>query len=460
MTTFRLYAPTGMLGSGFPDASLEQALAWEPDYIGVDAGSTDHGPFYLGAGRPFFSRAAVKRDLQRLLRAAVPAGIPLLIGSAGTAGGAPHLAWTRAILAEIAAEEGLRFRLATIAAEPDRGLLQAALAAGRIEPLPDQPAPPLDATVLDQATRIVAMMGVEPFQAALAAGAQVVLAGRASDTAIFAAGPARELPPTAWGPLWHAAKVLECGAAAVTHRTAPDGLFAWVDETGFTVAPPNPAVRCTPASVAAHSLYENGDPYRLLEPGGMLDTTGARYQAVDARTVRVEGSCFRPEERYTVRLEGVRLVGYQTIALAGIRDPVILGQLDGWLATVSQRVAERVAALYGPALADRWRLAFRVYGRDGVLGRNEPTPTVDHEVGLVLEVTAPDQATATAICATACHIALHNPVPEWQGLISALAFPYTPAEIERGPVYTFCLNHRLVLEDPLAFFPIEVMEIG
>jgi hypothetical protein len=452
----RVYAPTGVLGSGFPEASLATALDWGPDVIGCDAGSTDHGPYYLGAGRPFFSAEAVGRDLRLLLRAAVPRRIPLLIGSAGTAGGAPHLEWAREILLAAARAEGLHFRLALIGAEQDKAYLRRRLAEGRIAPL--EPAPPFDFGTIDRASRVVGMMGVEPFQAALAAGAQVVLAGRASDTAIFAAVPARRgLDP---GPVWHAAKVLECGAAAVTHRTAPDGMFARLDDEGFTVEPPNPALRCTPASVAAHSLYENGDPYLLVEPGGVLDTTEAHYAAASDRAVRVTGSVFRPASRYTVRLEAAELAGYQTVALAGIRDPVVLGQLDAWLAEVSRRVRARVEGIYGgtPPEGD-WRLAFRVYGRDGVLGAREPAPFAGHEVGLVLEVTAPTQALATAICASACHIALHNPVPEWHGLISVLAFPYAPAELERGPVYRFSANHVLLPDDPCEMFPLELLDV-
>jgi hypothetical protein len=446
-----------MLGSGFPEASLKTALGWAPDLIGCDAGSTDHGPFYLGAGRAFFSREAVSRDLRLLLRAAVPHGIPLLIGSAGTGGGAPHLAWTREVLVEAARTEGLHFRLALIHAEQDKHYLKRSLAEGRLTPL--EPAPPFDEAAIDRAERVVGMMGVEPFQRALAAGAQVILAGRASDTSIFAALPL--LRGAAPGPTWHAAKVLECGAAAVTHRTAPDGMFARIAGSSFTVVPPNPSLRCTPASVAAHSLYENGDPYRLVEPAGVLDTSGARYEAVDDRSVRVAGSAFRPAARYTVRLEAAELAGYQTVALAGIRDPVILGQLDAWLAEVERRVRGRVAGIYGDALAEAdWRLGFRVYGRDGVLGPREPQRTVGHEVGLVLEVTARTQALASAICASACHIALHNPVPEWQGLISALAFPYAPAELERGPVYCFSANHVVAPDDPCEMFPMELEQVG
>lgn len=45
-----LISPCGILGYGFPAASLEKALEQSPDAIVVDAGSTDAGPHKLGRG--------------------------------------------------------------------------------------------------------------------------------------------------------------------------------------------------------------------------------------------------------------------------------------------------------------------------------------------------------------------------------------------------------------------------
>ena len=39
------------------------------------------------------------------------------------------------------------------------------------------------------------------------------------------------------------------------------------------------------------------------------------------------------------------------------------------------------------------------------------------------------------------HMAVHYPVPEWSGLITSIAFPYSPPEIARGPSYRFNMNH-------------------
>jgi hypothetical protein len=65
----RALAATGQLGTGFKEESLRAALAMRPDFIGCDAGSTDPGPYYLGAGVCMASRVAIRRDLRLLLRA-------------------------------------------------------------------------------------------------------------------------------------------------------------------------------------------------------------------------------------------------------------------------------------------------------------------------------------------------------------------------------------------------------
>ena len=75
------------------------------------------------------------RDLRLILRAAVARRIPVLIGSAGGSGAAPHLGWTYDIIRSVAAAEGLRFRLALISADVPRERLSAALAAGEMVPL-------------------------------------------------------------------------------------------------------------------------------------------------------------------------------------------------------------------------------------------------------------------------------------------------------------------------------------
>src|SRR5258708_14850315 len=83
----RFISPVGSVGGGISGDALDEALAQAPHFIACDAGTTDAGPFSLGMGTPAFPREAVKRDLSLILRAGRRANIPVIIGSAGTAGG-------------------------------------------------------------------------------------------------------------------------------------------------------------------------------------------------------------------------------------------------------------------------------------------------------------------------------------------------------------------------------------
>jgi len=454
----RVLSGTGVCGSGFKASSLLAGMEKRPHFIGCDAGSTDPGPFSLGTGGTAFPVRAIKRDLRLMLLAARRAKIPLLVGSAGTAGGAPHVALFRKLVEEIAREEGLTFRMAIIHAEQDKAYLKQRLREGRITPL--SPAPEFDAGTIDRAVRIVGMMGEEPWLRALDEGAEVVVAGRSSDCAIFAGIPSRMgVDP---GLAWHAAKILECGAAAAVARPSPDCMFATLRADHFDLEPLDPALRCSPLSVAAHSLYENGDPFRLVESSGTLDLTHAKYEALDERRVRVRGSRFVPAARYTVKLEGAELAGYQSVVLGSIRDPYIIRQIDSFVERLTDRVHARVADVMGndPAAA-RYVFNVRIYGKNGTMGPLEPVTEIHaHELCLVLEATASTQEIATTIASMARHQALHLPIPEWRGFITGMACPYSPAYLERGPVYRFCVNHVVAPDDPYEMFPIEHVQVG
>lgn len=453
----RVVSATGVSGSGFKESSLAKSLEMKPHFIGCDCGSTDPGPAPLGSGATAFPRQAVKRDLRLMLKAARQAKIPLLLGSAGTAGGEPHIAAVKELVLEIAAEENLAFPLALIRSEQDKSYLKRRLREGRIKPL--KPAPDFDEGVIDRAVRIVGMMGEEPFLRALDHGAEVIVAGRASDCAIFAGIPIRMgIPP---GIAWHAAKILECGAAAAVSRSSPDCMFATLREDHFDLETPNPEMRCSPQSIAAHSLYENADPYRLIESSGVIDLSAAQYEALDDRRVRVRGSRFEPARTYTVKLEGAEQVGYQSIVIGSIRDSYIIRQLDSWVERLKERVKARADEVYSGGKAGEHVFNVRIYGKDGTMGPLEPVKEIrSHEVCLVMEVTAATQEIATTIVSMARHQALHLPIPEWGGLITGVACIYSPAYLERGAVYRFCVNHVVEPDDPCEMFPIEYENVG
>ena len=459
MKEIRVLSPTGVIGSGFLEASFERGIERDPHYIACDAGSTDGGPAFLGTGIPHFSRQGTKRDLRIMLLGRAKLGIPLILGSCGTGGGDAGVDWMRDIALEIAAEEGLRFKLALVRSELDKDYVKRRLREGRVSPL--RPAPEFNEDVVDRSAHIVGMMGHEPIAKALADGADVILAGRASDTSLFTAYPLSR-NPTNPGICWHMAKILECGAACVVQRKRPDSVFAWVRDDHFVVEPLDPDSRCTPQSVASHTLYENADPFLITEPSGVIVTTDSVYEAETDRAVRVSGSRFTPAERYSIKLEGAELVGHQFVIIGGVRDPFILRQLDSWLDGLQERFKGRVVDLFGGRVGDDdYTIVTRVYGRDAVLGPLEPlADSIGHEVGVMFEITAADRVTAEALAKTFSHLALHYPIPEWRGLITGLAYPFTPGELDKGEVYKFNINHVLYPDDPCEMFRFEFLEVG
>jgi hypothetical protein len=300
-------------------------------------------------------------------------------------------------------------------------------------------------------------MGAEPFMKALEAGADVILAGRASDTAIFAALPIMRGIPE--GIAWHAAKILECGAASVVMRKTPDCMFAWLRPDHFVVEAPDPQLRCTPQSIASHSLYENADPFRLIECSGTLDLTGSQYEQLNERAVKVTGSRFLKAERYTVKLEGAEKVGYQSVLIGSIRDPFIIRQIDDWTTRLTEKIHARVRMVYGDRLKpEQYILNIRVYGKNGTMGPLEPVKEIrSHELCLLFETTAPTQEIASTIASITRHQALHLPIPEWSGLITAVACPYN--HMDRGAAYRFNVNHVVEPATPYEMFPMELVDI-
>lgn len=447
-----MLSPTAILGYGFPHASLEAGLAACPDLIAVDAGSTDPGPYYLGAGVSFTDREAVARDLRPLLRAARELAIPLLIGTAGGSGAAPHLRWCLEILRQAAAEEGLHFDLALIPADVPRELVRQKLRRGLVRPL--GPAPPIDEAALDAATHIVAQMGMGPFQEALAGGAQVTLAGRAYDPAPFAAEAVRRGFPA--GPAVHMGKILECAAIAAVPGSGSDCMLAALDQEGFTVEPANPDRRCTVTSVAAHTLYEKSDPVHLPGPDGMLDLARCRFEEVSPRAVRVSGSAFLPAREPWVKLEGAELTGYRTVSIAGVRDPQAIAAMEEITAGVRLRTRDNFNSLPENA----YELRFLIYGRDGVMGDLEPEKDrIPHELGLVIEAVAGSQELADTICGFARSTMLHYGYSGRKATAGNLAFPFSPSDFHGGPVYRFNLHHLMLVEPDDGLFKPESLAI-
>jgi hypothetical protein len=447
---FRILSPTAILGYGFPESSFEEGLARGADLIAVDAGSTDPGPFYLGSGKSFTDRQCVKRDLRLMLTAGVKRGIPVVIGSAGGSGAAPHLAWCRDIIEEIAREESLAFRLGVIAADIDPADVHAALDAGEITPLAY--APEATHESIDASTYIVAQMGVEPIQRALEEGCDVVLTGRCYDPAAFAALPILRGFDAALS--LHCGKILECAAIAATPGSGRDCAMGLIRENSFVLEPLSAERKFTRSSAAAHTLYEKTDPYHLPGPGGALNLEDCTFTELDGGRCEVSGTRFEPTDPYFIKLEAARVVGYRTISIAGLRDPIMIGQIDSILDEVRRQVSDTLSRenVCG-------EIVTKLYGRDGVMGSLEPTPVSGHELGLVIEAISPTQDEADTLCAAFRSTLLHYGYPGRMATAGNLALPYSPSDVPAGAVYEFSLYHLMPCADP-AGFPREIIEIG
>jgi len=448
-----ILVPTGALGSGVDEDQVFAALvAGGIHAIACDAGSTDSGPSYLATGRCKYSRAAVKRNLDILMRAQSQFAIPLLIGSCGTSGSDEALNWTRDIALEIAAEHDLSPRIALLYSEQAQAVIAQKIQKGLIAPL--APMKAVDAEVFSGCARIVALMGPEPYIEALKQGVDIVLGGRSTDAGVLAAVPLMFGADP--GAAWHAGKTAECGGLCTVNQR-DGGVIIRVDSEGFEVEPLSPDNRCTPHTVSAHMLYENADAIHLTEPGGVVDVSKAEYIALDARRVRVRGSRFLPRP-YTMKLEGAAANGFQTLMLVGIQDPEVLKSLPHFLAQMHSVMVSRVTATLKVDKSD-FDISLRPYGWNAVSGIAPTDGFSPREIGLMLVATAASQEIATQVAKVCNPVLFHMPL-DLDAPLPSYAFAFSPAEIERGAVYEFKLNHVVHTNQPLELVRTVLIENG
>ncbi|MCL1125495.1 acyclic terpene utilization AtuA family protein [Shewanella surugensis] len=441
-------SPTAILGYGFPLSSFKRAMAMSPDVISVDAGSVDPGPFYLGSGKSFTDRAAVKRDLWHMLDAGIKASIPVIVGSSGGSGAKAHVDWTLDIVQELLVELDISIKIGVISADIDKSTVISAIKGNKVTPLAGLG--PLTAADVEASTAIVAQMGVEPFIEALEAGCQLILAGRAYDPAVFAALPIK-LGFDA-GLAIHMGKILECAAIAAEPGSGADCVVGIIDQQGFTLVPCSDDRLFTVDSVAAHTLYEKSNPYLLPGPGGYLDLTDVCFRPLDNGRVRVSGSRFVTDDIYRVKLEGAYLQGYRTVSIAGIRDPIMIKQIDSIIETIKDKMSVRMKEDNIDGFIE-----FHVYGNNGVMGKQEPvTQSQAHELGIVIEVVADEQSVADSICSLTRSTLLHFGYPNRIATAGNLAFPFSPSDFSAGAVYAFSMYHLIDMGDE-RLFNIEVI---
>jgi hypothetical protein len=451
----RVLSPTACLGlMPLNEESFLRGMEMRPDVVGVDAGSLDPGPHYLGAGTPHVARFQATRELEILLRATLKAEIPLVIGTAGGSGGLRHIDWNLECIAEAARRLGRKVRVAVIPTTLDpewiKGRLTTVTAPGC------QHDSLLTLEDVDACTEVVAQVGVEVIMKGFATGADVILVGRACDNAVFAS-----LPILLGFPKGHAlymGKILECGGLCLDPSAGYETVVAELDHTGFTLYPANPDFSCTLASVAAHALYERTDAARQSEPGGTLDTSGVTFQPREDGTIRIEGSRFEEGDPYLIKLEGAQKVGYRSIFMSGARDEVMIANMREIRRNALERIDEDMKG-FGLIAGEDFHASIRLYGLDGVLGDLEPVTTLPHEIGVVLEVVALSQETARNIAYYGKNFITWVNFPGRITTAGNVAYAHSPSIIDVGEVYRLRVHHLLPFENMDVFVPYEV-EVG
>ena len=447
MTEFRVLAPTAILGYGFPEASFAAGMAKKPHVIAVDAGSTDPGPYYLGSGKSFTDRSAVKRDLMYMLKAGVEDNIPVIIGSAGGSGADSHLNWTVDIVREIAREQGLRFNLGVISSQIPNDVVLDNFKKGVLKPMSSVP-PITEEEIIN--SNIVAQMGVEPLIKALDLGAQVIVAGRAYDPTVFACVAIKKGFDV--GLALHMGKILECATIAATPGSGSDCMFGILRGDHFILQPLSPERKCTTLSVAAHTLYEKSDPTKLPGPGGVLDLQDCIFEQITENSVKVSRTKFIPDKDYYIKLEGAILKGYRTVSIAAASDPIFIGNIDDIIVSVKERVRSNFVA---NDLGDYF-LDFKIYGKNGVYMFGSTAQTPPTEICIVIEAVAKTADMANTICSFARSSLLHFGYPGRKSTAGNLAFPFSPSDFEAGEVYNFSVYTLLPSPDPCMYFPVTV----
>lgn len=449
----RVLIPSGALGLNYDKIALQRGIDAKPDIIAIDGGSTDSGPSYLGRGVSKYARSSTKIEWAGLMEARAKAGVPLVIGTAGTCGTDSAVDWMLDITREIAEEQGNPVKIAVLRSSQDPVNIAGAVADGLVSPLPN--APEISDESVGKCSNIVALAGAEQIIAALNTGADIIIAGRTTDTAIIAALPLMKgCHP---GGAWHGAKIGECGALCATNPQSGVILVEF-DSEGFTVTPLADGAYATPYTVSAHMLYENSDPFILYEPGGHLDVMHSQYQALDDKRVRVTGSEWVSSKKYTVKLEGARPAGFQTVLIALLRDPHYVANAKTWAEDIQQKCSAKARDRLG-CTDDQFSVEVRLIGHSASFGALEQNGSQAVEIGVLGIVTAETEALADEIGKLLNPYLLHHPLTAEEEQ-PTFAFLFSPAEMRQGQKYEFALNHILELSDPMQAFRLETHKVG
>ncbi|TPM93684.1 acyclic terpene utilization AtuA family protein [Mesorhizobium sp. B2-1-3A] len=290
-------------GAGFwgdsPDGPAQLVRSGGIDYLVMDylAEITMSILVRMKAKRPELGYATdfVSMVMKPLARDIAERGIRVVTN----AGGINPLACREALQA-VFAEAGVDLKIAVVLGDDLSASCDRYRAEGIREMFSDAPMPA-------SLSSVNAYLGAFPIAAALDAGADVVITGRAVDSAIVRGPLIHEF---GWRPTDYdllsagslAGHVVECGTQAT------GGVFTdwrevegW-DDMGFPIAecsadgsfvltkPAGTGGLVTPRTVAEQIVYEVGDPSRYILPDVVADWSGVKLEEAGSERVRVSGA--------------------------------------------------------------------------------------------------------------------------------------------------------------------------
>ena len=452
MQQVKIICPNGHLGfAPLKVDSFHAGVAANPDFIAADSGSDDVGPVPLAADTSASPRAWQEHDLEEMLLAARKLRVPMLIGSAGDTGTNSRVDMYVDMIRSIAQRHALPpFKLGYFYSELDREFVRARMLGGEtIEGLDGRD--PLSEAELNATDHIVAMAGADPFLRLLESGAEVIIGGRCSDSAIFAV--AALFRGFKEDQAYMLGKVLECASFCAEPYGGKETVMGTVSDAGVDVTAMHPDQRCTIASVAGHAMYERANPFHEHVAGGLLDMTNCHYEQLDERTTRVTGPEFVHDKQMRVKLEGAGKVGERYVGIAGIRDPHTIAHIDQVLEWSRAEVLRR----FGET---GYEIHYTVFGRDGILGAMEPLrDTPAHELCITVQGVAPTTGMAEELTLTGLRQLFYARLPDVKGTAGGVSFPFDEV-MQASPACRWTINHTMPVSDGLELFPTHMLEIG
>jgi len=234
---------------------------------------------------------------------------------------------------------------------------------------------------------INAYLGAKPIKEALDAGAEVVITGRCTDSAVVL-GPLMhsfgwaetDYDKLAQGTL--AGHLVECGAQATgglftDWETVPDWEIIGypiaecrADGTFTITKPADTGGLVSPATVAEQTVYEIGDPGAYLMADLVCDFTGVKLESDGLDRVRVSGSKGRPATD-TYKVSGTYGDGFRSILT------VMIGGIDAdkKARRVGEALLRRTAAIFSQlGMPPYLETSVEVIGAEDTYGANARGP--------------------------------------------------------------------------------------